>query len=51
MIQTTNVTTGAVEPPARVFATYHESDAAMQATGIDGRAVAIELLPETYEVR
>jgi tetratricopeptide (TPR) repeat protein len=35
----------------RVFATYVESDAVIQATGIDGRAVAIEVLPEGYDAR
>jgi tetratricopeptide (TPR) repeat protein len=35
----------------RVFATYVESDAVIQATGIDGRAVAIEVLPKEYEER
>jgi tetratricopeptide (TPR) repeat protein len=35
----------------RVFATYVESDAVIQATGIDGRAIAIEVLPEGYEIR
>jgi tetratricopeptide (TPR) repeat protein len=42
---------GPVGPPSRVFATYVESDAVMQATGIDGRAIAIERLPEGYEIR
>jgi tetratricopeptide (TPR) repeat protein len=42
---------GPVSPPSRVFATYVESDAVMQATGIDGRAIAIEGLPEGYEIR
>jgi tetratricopeptide (TPR) repeat protein len=42
---------GPVSPPSRVFATYVESDAVMQATGIDGRAVAIERLPDDYEIR
>jgi hypothetical protein len=28
-----------------------ESDAAIQATRIDGRAIAIEILPEGYVVR
>jgi tetratricopeptide (TPR) repeat protein len=42
---------GAVTPPARVFATYLESEAAIQATGIDGRAIAIEVLPDGYEVQ
>ena len=42
---------GPVSPPLRVFATYAESDAVVQATGIDGRAIAIEGLPEDYEVR
>jgi tetratricopeptide (TPR) repeat protein len=42
---------GPVSPPSRVFATYVESDAVMQATGIDGRATAIEVLPDGYEVR
>jgi predicted Zn-dependent protease len=42
---------GPVTPPSRVFATYVESDAVMQAKGIDGRATAIELLPDGYEVR
>ena len=42
---------GAVDPSTRVFATYVESDAAIQATGIDGRAIAIEILPEGYVVR
>jgi hypothetical protein len=32
----------------RVFATYVESDAVIQATGIDGRAIAVEVLPEGY---
>jgi len=45
------LTCGAVEPPERVFATYLESDAAIQTTGIDGRAVAIEVLPEGYVVQ
>jgi len=35
----------------RVFATYVESDAVIQATGIDGRAIAIEVLPAGYEAR
>src|SRR5262249_19891890 len=42
---------GPVSPPSRVFATYVESDAVMQATGIDGRAIAIEGLPDDYEMR
>ncbi len=42
---------GPVDPSTRVFATYVESDAAIQATGIDGRAIAIEILPDGYEVR
>jgi tetratricopeptide (TPR) repeat protein len=42
---------GALDPPARVFATYQESEAAIQATGIDGRAIAIEILPDEYVVR
>ena len=41
---------GPVSPPSRVFATYVESDAVMQATGIDGRATAIELLPDEYVI-
>jgi tetratricopeptide (TPR) repeat protein len=47
----TSLACGPVNPPSRVFATYVESDAVIQATGIDGRAVAIELLPEGYDVR
>jgi tetratricopeptide (TPR) repeat protein len=42
---------GAVNPPARVFATYQESETAIQATGIDGRAIAVEILPDGYVVR
>ena len=42
---------GAVNPPPRVFATYQESEATVQATGIDGRAIAIEILPDGYPVR
>jgi predicted Zn-dependent protease len=47
----TTAACGPVSPPSRVFATYVESDAVMQATGIDGRATAIELLPDGYDVR
>jgi len=47
----TSLACGPVNPPSRVFATYVESDAVIQATGIDGRAIAIELLPDGYEVR
>ena len=39
---------GSVEPSLRVFATYRESEAAVRTTGIDGRAVAIEVLPDGY---
>jgi len=42
---------GEMTPPARVFATYQESEAAIQATGIDGRATAIEVLPDDYVER
>lgn len=42
---------GSVEPASRVFATYLESDATNQAAGIDGRAVALEVLPEGYQKR
>ena len=42
---------GAVNPPPRVFATYQESEATVQATGIDGRAIAIEILPDGYPGR
>ena len=42
---------GAVNPPSRVFATYQESESAIQATGIDGRAIAVEILPDDYDVR
>jgi tetratricopeptide (TPR) repeat protein len=45
-----SIACGPVNPPTHVFATYVESDAATQATGIDGRAIAIEVLPEGYEV-
>ena len=44
----TALTCGPVNPPSRVFATYVESDAVIQATGIDGRAIAIEVLPDWY---
>jgi tetratricopeptide (TPR) repeat protein len=46
-----SVACGPQQPPKRVFATYRESDAAAQRTGIDGRGVAIEILPEGYVVR
>jgi hypothetical protein len=47
----TSMGCGPVDPSTRVFATYVESDAAIQATGIDGRAIAIEILPEGYVVQ
>lgn len=46
-----SIACGPQQPPKRVFATYRESDAAVQTTGIDGRAIAIEMLPEGYVVR
>jgi hypothetical protein len=46
----TSIGCGPIDPSSRVFATYVESDAAVQATGIDGRAIAIEVLPEGYDV-
>ncbi len=45
------LTCGSAEPASRVFATYIESDATNQAAGIDGRAVAIEVLPASYPNR
>lgn len=46
-----SIACGPQQAPKRVFATYRESDAAVQRTGIDGRAIAIEILPEGYVPR